>query len=284
MSPFVIFLILFRINLLVTWTNCFNLSSVDKDELWHLLLNRQISHDDSNAFDSPPPSNYDNVRDSEDVANSVVVHDKENEFPHDIVGGASNDDGVKVEYHDQSKINDKNITSRFMDIFNVSVVDLNETETADTIRHNVSDTVVNIDAVLSDVPYVNENLNFKREENSLAKPSVIAIDVFKPSENELNSVEDIEVFKAKAVHRQPKPGQTSLVIVFDGTGSMENCLIQLRAGAKQIIDKFSDRDDNPIYNYIFVPFRDPRKSLKFRYIFQSPLLSKFSFLHSNYLN
>lgn len=67
--------------------------------------------------------------------------------------------------------------------------------------------------------------------------------------------------KSKSNYRKVvrKPGQTSLVIVFDGTGSMENCLIQLRSGAKMIIEKFANEDENPIYNYIFVPFRDPRK-------------------------
>lgn len=56
------------------------------------------------------------------------------------------------------------------------------------------------------------------------------------------------------------PGQTSLVIVFDGTGSMYDCLVQLRSGAKLIIEKFAHSDANPIYNYVFVPFRDPGKS------------------------
>lgn len=59
--------------------------------------------------------------------------------------------------------------------------------------------------------------------------------------------------------KQRQPGQTSLVIVFDGTGSMEHCLVQLRTGARLIVEKFANQDDNPIYNYIFVPFRDPRK-------------------------
>lgn len=262
MSTFVIFLILFRINL-VTWTNGFNLSSVDNDELWNLLLNRQISHNDSDAFNTQLPSNYDKVRDSVDNANAVIVQDNVNEFAYDVVDGDLNDDGVKVEYHDESKTIDKNLQSRFMDIFNVSVVDSNETETADTIRHNVVvDAVVHSDDSMSDVPYVNENFQFKREEHSLTTPTVIAIDVFKPSESESDSDEESEMFKSK-VHTKPKPGQTSLVIVFDGTGSMENCLIQLRAGAKQIIDRFSDREDNPIYNYIFVPFRDPRKNFQF---------------------
>lgn len=267
MSSFVILLFLFRINLLVTSTNLFNLSSVDKDELWHLLLNRQITHNDSSAFDTP--SNYDNVHDNEDVVNAVVVYDKVNEFRNDVIDG-----GVKVElveYHDESKPTDENLQSRFMDIFNVSVVGLNETDTSDTIRHNVSDTAVDIDDNLSDVPY--ENFKFKREEYSVTTtPSVIEIDVFKPSESELDSDEEVEIFKS-TVRSKPKPGQTSLVIVFDGTGSMENCLIQLRAGAKQIIDKFSDRDDNPIYNYIFVPFRDPCEILKFIFVLISVVRS-----------
>lgn len=62
-----------------------------------------------------------------------------------------------------------------------------------------------------------------------------------------------------------KPGQTSLVIVFDGTGSMENCLVQLRSGAKLIIEKFAKSEANPIYNYVFVPFRDPGNCFKWLY-------------------
>ena len=58
-----------------------------------------------------------------------------------------------------------------------------------------------------------------------------------------------------------KSGQRSLVIVFDATGSMIDDLEQLRKGAEIIIDEFSKRDDSPIYNYIFVPFRDPSEYL-----------------------
>lgn len=284
MSSLVIFLVLFRINLLVTWTNCFNLSSVDSDELWHLLLNRQIGHNDSNAkFNSLPPPNYDNVPDSQDVVNAVVVHDNVNEFHYDDVVDVVdlNDDGVKVEYNDENKTIDKNLKSRFMDIFNVSVNDFNVTETADTI-HNDTD-VNSDDNLLFELPY-NENMKFKREEHLQTTSSVIAIDVFKPSETESNSADESEMFRYK-VHTKPKPGQTSLVIVFDGTGSMENCLIQLRAGAKEIIDKFSDRDDNPIYNYIFVPFRDPCKNFNFILIMnQTLLLLTFDFFHINIRN
>lgn len=257
MSSLMAFLVTFCLCLFVTRTNCFNLSSVDNDELWHLLLNRQISQNNSNdEFISPllPPTNYDNSRDNGNIVYASVVHDKVNESRDD------DGDGVKVVGYsdDDSKTVDKNLKSRFMDIFNVSV-DLNGTETADNIQQNVSEATGMFidDDTMSES---DENVKLKREGLSHTTPSVIAIDVFKPSETEsIGDDESIEVMFASKVRTKPKPGQTSLVIVFDGTGSMENCLIQLRAGAKQIIDKFSHREDNPIYNYIFVPFRDPRK-------------------------
>uniref|UniRef100_A0A182R2D1 Cell adhesion molecule n=1 Tax=Anopheles funestus TaxID=62324 RepID=A0A182R2D1_ANOFN len=55
----------------------------------------------------------------------------------------------------------------------------------------------------------------------------------------------------------PKNGQRSLVIVFDATGSMLDDLQQLREAARLIIAEITQRDSNPIFNYIFVPFRDP---------------------------
>lgn len=56
---------------------------------------------------------------------------------------------------------------------------------------------------------------------------------------------------------KPKPGQSSLVIIFDGTGSMLDDLKQLQKGARDIIEEITKRENNPIYNYIFIPFRDP---------------------------
>lgn len=262
MSSFVVSLILLHITLLVTCTNCFNLSTVDKDELWHLLLNRQISGNITDALHLAPSSHNNN---EDDLLSAVVVSDKVNEFHYDdVVDGSLSDDGVKVEHYDENRTADKNLQSEIMNIFNVSVVHPNETGTADdTMRENVSGNTVVIDSgdILSDKADMNENLEFQRDEMLLTTtPSIIAIDVIKPSETEGGDDDDdhVELIRSKG-STKAKPGQTSLVIVFDGTGSMENCLIQLRAGAKQIIDKFSQRDDNPIYNYIFVPFRDPRK-------------------------
>ena len=55
----------------------------------------------------------------------------------------------------------------------------------------------------------------------------------------------------------PKPGQKSLIIIFDGTVSMTEDLEQLRIAARDIINDFSNRKENSIYNYILVVFRDP---------------------------
>ncbi|CAD7082367.1 unnamed protein product [Hermetia illucens] len=55
----------------------------------------------------------------------------------------------------------------------------------------------------------------------------------------------------------PVEGQTSLVFIFDDTGSMGNDLAQLRKGAKKITNEFANRKNNPIYNYILVCFNDP---------------------------
>ncbi|XP_050086783.1 hemicentin-1-like [Anopheles aquasalis] len=55
----------------------------------------------------------------------------------------------------------------------------------------------------------------------------------------------------------PKEGQRSLVIVFDATGSMVDDLQQLRDAARLIIAEITQRETNPIFNYVFVPFRDP---------------------------
>lgn len=59
---------------------------------------------------------------------------------------------------------------------------------------------------------------------------------------------------------EPALGQTSLVIVFDGTTSMFDDLQQLKMGAKSIIQEVNARERNPIFNYVFVPFRDPSES------------------------
>lgn len=61
---------------------------------------------------------------------------------------------------------------------------------------------------------------------------------------------------------QPKPNQKSLVLIFDATGSMTKDLEQLRTAAKQIVNELSLREDNPIYNYILVIFRDPGMLIK----------------------
>lgn len=63
---------------------------------------------------------------------------------------------------------------------------------------------------------------------------------------------------------RPRPDQKSLLIVFDATGSMHDDLEQLRSGAQEIITELSAREDNPIYNYVLVVYRDPSKFFSYQ--------------------
>lgn len=53
--------------------------------------------------------------------------------------------------------------------------------------------------------------------------------------------------------------QKDLLIVFDSTGSMGTDLAQLRAAAIEIIDKLSEKAEDPINNFILSVFNDPCK-------------------------
>lgn len=63
----------------------------------------------------------------------------------------------------------------------------------------------------------------------------------------------------KKLQNRPRADQKSLLIIFDGTGSMHDDLQQLRAGAQEIINDLSSRNDSPIFNYVLVVYRDPSK-------------------------
>ena len=52
-------------------------------------------------------------------------------------------------------------------------------------------------------------------------------------------------------------GAASLAFVFDTTASMDNELVQAKAGAAKILATTLSQKQNPLYNYILVPFNDP---------------------------
>ena len=49
----------------------------------------------------------------------------------------------------------------------------------------------------------------------------------------------------------------SLLIVFDGTSSMTDDLVQMRDAAKEIISNLAQIKEKPIRNYVLVVFKDP---------------------------
>ena len=57
--------------------------------------------------------------------------------------------------------------------------------------------------------------------------------------------------------RENENARISLAFVFDRTGSMYDDLVQVRAGAAQILNTTIENGENAVKNYILVPFRDP---------------------------
>lgn len=83
----------------------------------------------------------------------------------------------------------------------------------------------------------------------------------------LSQLEEINTggFKKSAMYQNVENDKSSLVFVFDTTGSMYNDLEQLRNGAEMILETALE-DSNIIEDFVFVPFRDPGK-LKFFLMF-----------------
>jgi hypothetical protein len=83
------------------------------------------------------------------------------------------------------------------------------------------------------------------------------------------SDDECGVYETKAIKQPSEPFtdqtfqrrkvvQKSLLIVFDGTGSMSNDLQEMREAAKEIVGTYSGGKDNPIKNYVLTVFQDPR--------------------------
>lgn len=86
---------------------------------------------------------------------------------------------------------------------------------------------------------------------------------------------------AEDVKSAKEEGKSSLVFVFDTTGSMYDDLKQLREGAEMIMDTALEESD-VVSNFVFVPFHDPGKMLYFiQEVFRYLSKVTFSFLSSN---
>lgn len=105
-------------------------------------------------------------------------------------------------------------------------------------------------------PYINRSIKCKANDQSSHLNNQI--------ENVSHSIGKREVKNYVRIAmnaKQPQPGQKSLVIVFDATPSMRNDLNQLRNGITMLVNKFPKIEDNPFYNYVFVPFREENGTL-----------------------
>lgn len=75
--------------------------------------------------------------------------------------------------------------------------------------------------------------------------------------------EQQEIEEALENNMTKRNSSVSLAFVFDSTGSMWDDLEQLKEGAGAIMTTMMERQlENPIYNYILVPFHDPGNNQK----------------------
>lgn len=243
-------LILFSVTVLC---GDFNLSAIsDKDELWDALLRRKLT---PNLIHSEEYSNDNgiNATDNYEFDSDNDVINSSNAYSYDLNGDLLYRNGDTVDNYNVSEINQLNVKNDLSKSVLEEVKD--DVTVGDNRKTEHNSNKNNKNSKIS----IDDKINIESSDLFLKN-----IDIF--TSNDLQktnvSLNTSSIIKRNSGFRRarPKPGQTSLVIVFDGTGSMTNCLEQLRNGAQQIIDKFMNDDENPIYNYIFVPFRDPGKA------------------------
>ena len=86
---------------------------------------------------------------------------------------------------------------------------------------------------------------------------------FAVSKATLTDNQESDTEMAMDTNIRTRQGAASLAFVFDTTGSMYPDLVQAIDGAARILATALGRKENPIYNYILVPFKDPGKLLFF---------------------
>lgn len=126
--------------------------------------------------------------------------------------------------------------------------------------HSVADNATETRSFVAESSVVNDNICNNREKN-------VAFDVILFDNNSPMQREESKTVNKRQAPRddekeykdRPRPDQRSLLIVFDATGSMHDDLEQLQVGAQEIVNELSAREDNPIYNYVLVVYRDPSK-------------------------
>lgn len=115
----------------------------------------------------------------------------------------------------------------------------------------------NLSSFLTIIVLINIKLLVTADKGAASSSSEknVAFDVIRVN----NNIEAPPSHKIDKHKNRPRADQKSLLIIFDGTGSMHDDLQQLTQGAQEIINDLSSRNDSPIFNYVLVVFRDPSK-------------------------
>lgn len=123
---------------------------------------------------------------------------------------------------------------------------------------NTTETGSSVSELYTESSVVNDNICNNHEKN-VAFDVILFDNKLPPQQGGKKSVNKRQAPRdnRKDYKDRPRPDQKSLLIVFDATASMHDDLEQLRAGAQEIVSELSARDDNPIFNYVLVVYRDP---------------------------
>lgn len=150
-----------------------------------------------------------------------------------------------------------------LSVFYVSLITFIVSVSANLLSRadNATETGSSVSEIYTESSVVNDNICNNHEKN-------VAFDVILFDNNLLQQQGEMKIVNKRQAPRdanrndykdRPRHDQKSLLIVFDATGSMHDDLEQLRSGAQEIVTELSARDDNPIYNYVLVVYRDPSK-------------------------
>ncbi|XP_069698018.1 hemicentin-1-like isoform X2 [Periplaneta americana] len=231
--------------------------------------------------DSPFDHSLNNSLESDDIFEKVFnisVEDEDGEHPNYFTYQAdsrhrtqyppkSTDVSALNNASYRSQSDDNNLHPSLDSIFEVYHYARNDTNQNKTLAHHIEEIVLNRlpslqnrGANASSGQDVNKSESEDDEDEEVDEDDDIGNGLeplsinFVPDEDK----EEEEEKKEEEEDGEETPSGASLAFVFDSTGSMWNDLVQVKMGAERIMATMLERPDKPIYNYVLVPFHDPK--------------------------
>ncbi|PNF42950.1 hypothetical protein B7P43_G11501, partial [Cryptotermes secundus] len=228
-----------------------NLENYNKSKIQSQSINDSVY---DVLLDSPTPEFLNNSFDNEDIFEKVfnisdIVDSEENRYFNyqaGSVGHARESPGSNVQVSGSNT--EQNLTDNENVMYNnvFEVYHYSRKPNPDGTMQNKTLGQHIEELVLNRLPSSNKDKDSDQIESGDHEESNISLDV------EI-SPDEISESDEEGTHRG-----ASLAFVFDSTGSMWDDLVQVKMGAERIMATMLELPDKPIYNYVLVPFHDPR--------------------------